>query len=202
MSEFKLCKNGHYYQKTLAECPYCPKATSYQPNTMNLDQTKIDTNTDDFGLDTTRIVNDANQQLEGATGVQSQKGNLAKTQIFTGNESTAPQNSINAAPPQVGRKLVGWLVSFTIDPNGVDYRLYEGRNSIGSDPACDIVVRNDGAVSGKHLTILFRMGSFKFKDELSTNGTYINGTFEEEGNLKDGDTIKIGNTVFKFRTVA
>jgi pSer/pThr/pTyr-binding forkhead associated (FHA) protein len=45
------------------------------------------------------------------------------------------------------------------------------------------------------------MGSFKFKDELSTNGTFVNDAFEEEGSLKDGDTIKIGSTLFKFRTV-
>jgi pSer/pThr/pTyr-binding forkhead associated (FHA) protein len=44
------------------------------------------------------------------------------------------------------------------------------------------------------------MGDFKFKDELSTNGTFINDEFVEEGNLKDGDTIRIGQTVFKFRS--
>jgi len=170
---------------------------------MNLDQTKIDSNTADFGLDTTRIMdNPVNEQPEETSSGQVPKSNLAKTQIFAGNENPAAQSSFNAMPPQTGRKLVGWLVSFTIDPNGVDYRLYEGRNSVGSDPGCDIVVRNDASVSGKHLTILNRMGSFKFKDELSTNGTFINDNFEEEGSLKDGDVIKIGNTVLKFRTVA
>jgi pSer/pThr/pTyr-binding forkhead associated (FHA) protein len=63
-------------------------------------------------------------------------------------------------------------------------------------------VRNDPAVSGHHLTILHRMGHFKFKDELSTNGTFINDVFEEEGNLKDGDIIKMGDTIFKFRSIA
>ena len=44
------------------------------------------------------------------------------------------------------------------------------------------------------------MGVFKFKDEFSTNGTFVNEEFVEEGTLNDGDTLKIGNTVFKFRT--
>ena len=91
------------------------------------------------------------------------------------------------------------LVSFTIDALGVDFKLREGRNIIGSDAGCDIVVQ-DGQISGKHLTILYRMGEFKFKDELSTNGTFINEVFTEDGNLQDGDNIRIGNTVFKLRS--
>lgn len=195
MSEFKLCKNGHYYQSTLEECPYCPKPTNIRPAPMNIDKTQV-VSPHVQDIDKTKIV--SSDELS-----QTQPGNLAKTQIFTGDApQTTASPQVRQQPVQSGRKLVGWLVSFTIDVNGVDFRLYEGRNTIGSDPACDIVVSNDGAVSGKHLTILNRMGSFKFKDELSTNGTFINEVFEEEGNLKDGDTIKIGATIFKFRTIA
>lgn len=195
MSEFKLCKNGHYYPISLEQCPYCPKPASNKP-VMNIDKTRVAT-PENMALDKTKIIN-SSEQDSGST----QPGNLAKTQIFTGNN---PQPTANPqskpVSPHTGRKLVGWLVSFTLDANGVDFRLYEGRNTIGSDPGCDIVVSNDGAVSSKHVTILNRMGSFKFKDELSTNGTFINDVFEEEGNLKDGDTIKIGSTLFKFRKV-
>jgi hypothetical protein len=200
MSEFKLCKNGHYYQNSLEECPYCPKLTTYRPAPVELDKTRVVNPAVEAGLDKTKIMPTPSEELNS-----TQPGNtshLAKTQIFTGDApvvSATPQ--FNPAPAQPGRKLVGWLVSFTIDPNGADFRLYEGRNTIGSDPGCDIVVSKDGAVSGKHLTILNRMGSFKFKDELSTNGTFVNDAFEEEGSLKDGDTIKIGSTLFKFRTV-
>ncbi len=200
MSEFKLCKNGHYYQSTLEECPYCPKTTAHRPAPASLDKTRVANTNETAGLDKTKIMQTPSEEL-GST--QPGKGNLAKTQIFTGDAPTAiPAPLPKPAPAPANRKLVGWLVSFTIHPNGVDFRLYEGRNTIGSDPSCDIVVSNDAAVSGKHVTILNRMGSFKFKDELSTNGTFINDVFEEEGNLKDGDTIKIGSTLFKFRTVA
>jgi hypothetical protein len=188
MSEFKLCKNGHYYQNSLEECPYCPKPSAfYNSDPMHLQRTII-TGSENPGLDQTKL------ETSPAT-------DLNKTQIFTGN-TPAAEPTFAAVPRQAGRKLVGWLVSFTIDPNGADFRLYEGRNSIGSDLNCEIVVSNDPAVSGKHLTILNRMGGFKFKDELSTNGTFINDVFEEEGSLKDGDTIRIGNTLFKFRSVS
>jgi hypothetical protein len=199
MSEFKLCRNGHYYQHSLAECPYCPKPAN-QKGTMNLDKTKI--YTEDSGLSDTPVNQSTDPGLDQTRIFeQPAAGDLSKTQIIP------PVNSQSQlAFPQVAqrstRKLVGWLVSFTIDPNGVDFRLYEGRNSVGSDPGCDVVVSNDPAVSAKHLTILNRMGGFKFKDELSTNGTFVNNAFAEEGNLKDGDSIRIGTTVFTFRTVS
>jgi len=198
MSEFKLCKNGHYYQSSLEECPYCPKSVAYRPAPVELDKKKVVNPVTNEGLDKTKIMQTPNEDL-GSTQ-PGNNSNLAKTQIFTGDAPvTSPTPQFKPAP--TGRKLVGWLVSFTIDSNGADFRLYEGRNTIGSDASCDIVVNNDGAISSKHLTVLNRMGAFKFKDELSTNGTFINDTFEEEGSLKDGDTIKIGSTVFKFRTV-
>ena len=202
MSEFILCKNGHYYQSSLKECPYCPKTTAYRPAPANLDKTQVVNPAVNEGLDKTKIMQTPNEDLSSTQPGTGNTSNLAKTQIFSGDAPiVTPTPQAKPAPVQTGRKLVGWLVSFTIDSNGADFRLYEGRNTIGSDAGCDIVVTNDGAVSGKHLTILNRMGSFKFKDELSTNGTFVNDTFEEEGNLKDGDTIKIGSTVFKFRTV-
>lgn len=118
-----------------------------------------------------------------------------RTQVYQGPgvspvQRQAPQN----------RKLVGWLVSFTLHPNGVDFRLYEGRNTIGTDPACDIVLQDRG-VSTRHLTILYRAGKLRFKDEMTTNGTFINGQMLDEGELNDGDIIKVGDTELKLRTV-
>jgi len=185
MGEFKLCNNGHYYDDALAECPFCPK-TSKTNQPMDLDKTRIDEG--DKPLD------DKTQIFSGNANT-----NLGKTQIFSGNASQ-DEPQFNDQKNSAGRKLTGWLVSFTMDPLGVDFRLYEGRNIVGSDPQCDIVISNDSSVSGKHLTILYRMGVFKFKDEFSTNGTFVNEEFVEEGTLNDGDTLKIGNTVFKFRT--
>ncbi|MEN3040597.1 MAG: FHA domain-containing protein [Bacteroidia bacterium] len=118
-----------------------------------------------------------------------------RTQVYQG-----PGVSPQIRPAPQNRKIVGWLISFTLHPNGVDFRLYEGRNTIGSDPKCDIPL-NDLGVSAHHLTILYRAGQFLFRDELSTNGTFINGEMVNEGTLKDGDIIRIGNTEFRFRAV-
>ncbi len=133
--------------------------------------------------------------------------NLNKTVIINP-ESTVSNNSnthnipSNTTQPtaNTGRKLVGWLVTFSNNPLGEDFKLFEGRNLLGSDKSCDIVIA-DNLVSSKHLTILFRADKFKFKDELSTNGTFINEVMQDEGDLKDGDQIRLGKTVFKFRSI-
>ena len=99
------------------------------------------------------------------------------------------------------RKLVGWLVSYTLSDMGVDFKLFEGRNVIGRDLDCQICV-NDGTVSSKHAVLLYREGSYFIQDSLSTSGTRVNGsdTGVNAITLNDGDIIQVGKTVFKFRS--
>ncbi len=78
--------------------------------------------------------------------------------------------------------------------------MFVGKNRIGSGKNCDILI-NDSSVSGEHATILFREDEFLIKDNFSTNGTKINGVTTDEGKLKDGDELRLGNTVFKIKTV-
>jgi hypothetical protein len=99
------------------------------------------------------------------------------------------------------RALVGWLATFSHHPDGEDYQLREGRNVIGVEKTCDIVLF-DPAVSGAHAVIMFRAEQYVIEDQLSTNGSFVNG--EDIGprgvlNLKDGDTLKVGDTVFVFK---
>lgn len=220
MSDFKLCENGHYYSKDLAQCPYCPKneipdsssfssfddleKTKLGGESKSFDQTQV------FGSENPFPKNSFNSDDMMGDGSSNMAGSdLTRTQIFSddnagmmGGDPFGMGQQSPTPPQKSGRKLVGWLVSFTIEENGIDFHIYEGRNIIGSDSACDIIVTGDPAVSGKHLTILHRMGHFKFRDEFSTNGTFVNDVFEEEGNLKDGDMIRIGETIFKFRSIA
>jgi pSer/pThr/pTyr-binding forkhead associated (FHA) protein len=105
--------------------------------------------------------------------------------------------------PRATRKMVGWLVSYTIDPMGMDYRLYEGNNPIGRDTTNSIILVKDPTISGKHMNILFRQGKYWAKDEMSANGSFINGEEMEIGkpySLNDGDWVKLGDTVFKFKS--
>lgn len=96
----------------------------------------------------------------------------------------------------VGKKVVGFLVTYSHNRLGEFFPLYESRNFIGKDANMDIQITNDDSVSSKHLSILYRSvdSKFKFRDEQSTSGTFINGELIDEGELTNHDIISIGNT--------
>lgn len=99
------------------------------------------------------------------------------------------------------RKLVGWLVSYTLDEMGMDFKLYEGKNIIGRHEDCQIAIA-DKTVSAKHAIILFRAGRFSIADQQSTAGTFVNNEDIElqPRYLNDGDFIRVGKTILMFRS--
>ena len=98
------------------------------------------------------------------------------------------------------KKLVGFLVTFSHSSNGEFFPLYEGKNTIGRGFSSQICIQGDPNISEKHLSILHRPvdGKYKFKDEQSSNGTFINETLIDEGELKNLDKIRIGATQLLF----
>lgn len=112
-----------------------------------------------------------------------------------------PGSSITREFGKDGKKMVGWLVSYTLNPLGVDFKIYEGKNFIGKDADCTVCIPDQG-VSGKHATLLFRAGKFRLRDNLSSNGTFVNGQDleDETQTLHDGDIIRIGNTDLMFKS--
>jgi hypothetical protein len=98
-------------------------------------------------------------------------------------------------------KLVGWLVSYDVDPAGIDYRLYEGKTKIGRSNHCNIIV-NDSTVSEEHVLLLCKDENFILQDELSANGTFVNGEqIEERMSLNDGDEITLGSMNFIIKII-
>ena len=128
--------------------------------------------------------------------VNTPVSSASKTMIF---DDSAP--GVGGGEVRSSRKLVGWLVSYTLNDMGVDFKLFEGRNVIGRDLDCQISV-NDPSVSAKHAVLLFRAGHYSITDQQSTSGTFVNGEDIELAPryLNDGDTIRVGKTAFKFRT--
>lgn len=134
--------------------------------------------------------------MEPERVVNTPISSASKTMIF---DDSAP--GVGGGEVRSSRKLVGWLVSYTLNDMGVDFKLFEGRNTIGRDLDCQISV-NDNTVSGKHAVLLYREGSYFIQDSLSTSGTRVNGsdTGVNAVALSDGDVIQVGKTIFKFRT--
>ena len=98
------------------------------------------------------------------------------------------------------KKLVGFLVSYSLSPNGDFFPLYEGKNLVGRNDAAQVNIQGDSNISEKHLSILYRNvdRKFKFKDEQSSNGSFINEELIDEGELKNLDVIRIGVTRLLF----
>jgi len=73
-----------------------------------------------------------------------------------------------------------------------------GGLSIGRSKEADIQI-NDRYASSIHARVFSREGRFYVEDMNSTNGTLLNGaTLQGEAELIDGDTVQIGDTVFRL----
>jgi hypothetical protein len=127
-------------------------------------------------------------------------------------EKIARPPELQPAPSQKAhtRKITGVLVTFTWQPQGQLFALYEGRNVIGSGTVeseggreCDIQITNDRTLSNEHAVILCRNGRYDLIDRFSANGTYLNDQFVESqgAKLPDGATIRTGATVWAFRSI-
>jgi FHA domain len=73
-----------------------------------------------------------------------------------------------------------------------------GGLSIGRSKDADVQIE-DRYASGIHARLFPRGERFFVEDMNSTNGTLLNGaTLNGEAELIDGDTVEIGDTVFRF----
>jgi FHA domain len=73
-----------------------------------------------------------------------------------------------------------------------------GGLSIGRSRESDVRI-SDRYASSLHARVFSRDGRFFVEDMSSTNGTLLNGaTLKGEAELIDGDTVQIGDTVFRF----
>lgn len=204
----KVCPNGHIYDSSIYgdECPLCPKDQPAAPAAMP---------TPPIGggaapAGGTQVTPPAGAQpfvmpaapapAQPAAGYDP-KG---ETQLRPGGSAPHAAGTVirtpQGAPAVQGRKLVGFLVTYNRHPQGKAFNLYEGKNYIGRDRSCDISCPEDNQMSGKHMSILYRNvdNKFKFRDEQSSNGTFVNKELLDEGELQNYDIIRLGGTVFIF----
>lgn len=216
-NEFKKCPNGHYYQGD--HCPYC-KTSGTNEERPESPKTQVYGGGVGSSSPGTEYRPSSTETMAGpmfsgspqTTVVGGGGGYAANTRTSGPSSHTVfgdeyETNLGDATRLEDGggiretRKLVGWLVSYTLDAMGVDFKLYEGRNIIGRNADCNISV-NDNMVSGKHAVILFRAGKYSITDSQSSHGTFVNDhdIDLEPCYLQDGDMIRMGKTLFKFRS--
>ena len=208
MKGFKRCDKGHFYKEGLDSCPYCPGGNASTSSGGNSDKTQIVGGGSDGGgnIDKTQIFGgggaaggDDSTVVFGGGASKGGGRDLSKTHI-----SGMPDGGEGeTATPRQTRKITGWIISYTIDAMGVDHRIYEGNNRIGKNPDREITITTDSTVSSEHANILHKRGVWYLEDEMSSNGTFVNGEELKPRNpieLKDNDVIRVGDTEFKFKT--
>lgn len=113
----------------------------------------------------------------------------SRTIIDSGDDAGAGSDSKPGTPPASARKLAGFIVSYSNNPMGQFFPIYEGRVKIGSNASdCEVVV-DDKQVSGTHALLLYRRGIFSIRDQDSSNGTFVDTTTvarEDYPDLYDG----------------
>ncbi len=205
----KICPNGHIYDSAIygEECPLCPKGADPSNNSQSdIYRQPIQS----AGTQVTPPVNGGGAQVNnmgqedpsGATLMRRNTGaghvgNMGAAQPIGGGTVIRQPKGVASAR---GRKLVGFLVTYNRTPQGKAYEIYEGKNYIGRDRACDVSVVDDNQMSSRHMSILYRNvdNKFKYRDEQSSNGTFVNKELSDEGELQNFDIIRLGNTVFIF----
>lgn len=90
-----------------------------------------------------------------------------------------------------------WLVQ--LSPTQASTALFEvdACVRIGSHPESDILLADDD-VAEQHASVMRRSSNYVLLDNACSGGTYANCSRIIEHQLVDGDTIRIGTTLFKF----
>lgn len=215
----KTCPNGHVYDPSIYGdlCPMCPApgAASQQSShtVVNASETQFMPTGGETQVHQNPVFDGGFMNPTGSalprvdpTGetmvrpIQQPKAAPMPQQPSTPKTVIRHVGAHPGMPPVEGRKLVGFLVTYNRNPLGKAYNLYEGRNYVGRDSSCDISVPDDSQMSGKHMSILYRNvdGKFKFRDEQSSNGTFVNKELLDDGTLENYDIIRVGSTLFIF----
>ena len=116
------------------------------------------------------------------------------------NAASIPSPQLQQNKPATGKPVVGFLYSISRTAFGEYWPVHIGQNTIGQNPASDIVLP-EGTVSSDHAVLVVRKMKNPEKviasisDARSTNGTMLNG--ESLGfsavDCKNGDIITIGD---------
>ena len=100
-------------------------------------------------------------------------------------------------------RLVGFLVSFSLDKNGVFWPLRVGRTRLGAAEESDVFIPNP-QISGSHATIVVRETKKGLRiycqDEKSQNGTLLNGDdiCQDTPDIGTGDVLQLGPVGLKL----
>ena len=207
-----VCTNGHPIPAGLTDCPYCPKQPLGRSGTV-VEPVLAGSTTGPWGNDGAKPASGTvvvpPGQLPAGGGTASAPaaapraaGGSRRTIVVSADEglpaASDSARSLAGMVPNTGQSpLVGFLVSFSADSNGIFWPLRYGRTTLGSNADSDIVLAFP-EVSGAHAQINVRdnkgVPKIWLSDNNTTNGTKLNGDdiFTNRPDLSNKDKIGIG----------
>jgi pSer/pThr/pTyr-binding forkhead associated (FHA) protein len=98
------------------------------------------------------------------------------------------------------QQVVGVLVAVDGELEGEIFRVSDGENRLGRAEHCEIRLQSE-KISREHAKIMHQGGVFAIAPLSDRNPTLVNGEPTEGSELRDGDTVKVGRTTLRFRSV-
>jgi Inner membrane component of T3SS, cytoplasmic domain len=170
----KFCAKGHQMEDSWDTCPTC-QTTGYVVAGSSGPASSA-------GMAKTRLESEPPKEV-GSGGSGGGAGAARRTVLISEKRKPA---------------VVGWFVAMSGEQKGEDFRLHDGKNTVGSAPDAQIPLR-DSTVSGQHASVRFEEGKFLLTDLDSSNGTFINDKRVVREELRDNDVIRFGEMVVKFK---
>ena len=97
-------------------------------------------------------------------------------------------------------EVAGVLVAIDGDLKGDVFTIFDGENKLGRSEASDIVLSSQW-ISREHAMVVHQESVFAIVPLTEKNRTYVNDREVDGAELTDGDTIRLGHTTFRFRSV-
>jgi pSer/pThr/pTyr-binding forkhead associated (FHA) protein len=97
-------------------------------------------------------------------------------------------------------EVMGVLIAIDGELKGEIFKLYDGENKLGRAEASDVVLASKW-ISRDHAMVVHQEGVFAIVPLTEKNRTYVNDREVDGAELSDGDTIRLGHTTFRFRSV-
>ncbi len=105
-----------------------------------------------------------------------------------------------AIQAQTFQPCVGWVVVLNGELSGRDFRLVDGKNTMGTAADCEVVL-TDPYLSSHHAVIRHENGEFTLVDLDSTNGSFVNERRCSREDLIDNDKIRLGRSELHFKSL-
>ena len=97
-------------------------------------------------------------------------------------------------------EVVAVVVAVDGELKGEVFALFDGENKLGRAEASDIVLQSKW-ISREHAMVVHQEGVFAIVPLTEKNRTYVNDREVDGAELSDGDTIRLGHTTFRFRSI-